>query len=86
MHLPISLHDTLHFYWYLNTHVLIAKGQFLLLIDVSIQSREQNLQIYEVFNLPVPHSNLPAQYKINHRYTGVTYHETKAVAIVGNST
>ena len=23
MHLPISLDDTLHFYWYLNTQVLI---------------------------------------------------------------
>ena len=26
MHLPISSDDTLHFYWYLNTHVLIAEG------------------------------------------------------------
>ena len=32
--------------------------------------------------LPVPHSNLSAQYKINHRYIGVTYDETKAVAIM----
>ena len=24
MHLPISLDSTLHFYWYLNTHVLLA--------------------------------------------------------------
>ena len=38
MHLPISSHDTLHFYWYLNTHALIV-GQFLLLIDVSIQNK-----------------------------------------------
>ena len=39
------------------------------------------LQIYEVFNLPVPHSNLSAQCKITHRYIRVTYDETKAVAI-----
>ena len=37
MHLPISSDDTFHFYWYLNTHILIAEGQFLLLIDVPIQ-------------------------------------------------
>ena len=81
MHLPISLDNTLHFYWYLNTHVLIADGQFLLLIDVPIQNRAQQLQIYEVFSLPVPHSNLSAEYKVNYKYIGVTYDETKAVAI-----
>ena len=32
MHLPISSDDTLHFYWYLKTHMLVADGQFLLLI------------------------------------------------------
>ena len=52
MHLPISLDDTLHFYWYLNTHVLIAEGQFLHLINVPILNRAQQLQIYEVLNLP----------------------------------
>ena len=49
MHLPIALDNTLHFYWYLSTHVLIADGQFLLLIDVPIQKRAQQLQIYEIF-------------------------------------
>ena len=77
VHLDISLDDTLHFYWYLNTHVLIAEGQFLLLINVSIENRAQQLQIYEVFSLPVPHINLSVQYKINHMYIGVTYDETK---------
>ena len=43
VHLPISLDDTLHFYQYLNTHVLIAEGQFLLLINVPIQNRAQQL-------------------------------------------
>ena len=81
MHLPISSDDTLPFYWYLNTHVLITVGQFLLLINVPIQTRAQQLQMYDVFSLPVSHSNLSAQYKINHRYTGVTYDETKVVAL-----
>ena len=81
MYLSISSDDTLHFYWYLNTQVLIAEGQFLFLTDVPIQNRAQQLQIYEVFSSPVSHSNLSAQYKINHSYMGVTYDETKAVAI-----
>ena len=86
MHLPISSDNTLHFYWYLSTHDLIADRQFLLLIHVPIQNSAQKLQIYDVFSLPVPYSNLLAQYKINHKYTGVTYDETKAVALTGSST
>ena len=39
MHITISSDNTLHFYWYLRTHVLIADRQFLLLIHVSIQNR-----------------------------------------------
>ena len=31
MHLPVSSEDTLHFYRYLHTHVLIVNRQFLLL-------------------------------------------------------
>ena len=34
LHLPISPEDTLHFYRYLCTHILIENKQFLLLIDV----------------------------------------------------
>ena len=37
LHLSVSSDDTLHFYRYLCTHVLIANKQFLLLIDVPIQ-------------------------------------------------
>ena len=37
LHLPVSSEDTLHFYQYLCTHVLIANKQFLLLINVPIQ-------------------------------------------------
>ena len=36
LHLPISPEDTLYFYRYLCTHVLIENKQFLLLIDVPI--------------------------------------------------
>ena len=39
LHLPISPEDTLHFYRYLCTHVLIENKLFLLLIDVPIQDR-----------------------------------------------
>ena len=81
MHLPISSENTLHFYQYLNTHVMIADGQFLLLINVPIQNRAQQLKIYEVVSLPVPHSNLSAEYKVNYKYIALMYDETKAVAI-----
>ena len=81
VHLPISMNNTLHFYQYLRTHVVTADGQFLLLINVPIQDRAQQLQICEVLSLPVLHSNLSTQYEINHTYIGVTYEETKAVAI-----
>ena len=39
LHLPISPEDTLHFYRYLHTHILIENKQFLLLIDIPIQDR-----------------------------------------------
>ena len=39
LHLPVSPEDTLHFYRYLHTHVLIENKQFLLLIDVPFQDR-----------------------------------------------
>ena len=38
LHLPISPEDTLHFYRYLCTHVLIENKQFLLLIDVPFRT------------------------------------------------
>ena len=81
VHLPTSLDDTLHFYWYVKTHVLIADKQFLLLINVPIQDRVQQLQIYEIFNLPVPQCKISAHHKINSKYIGVKYDETQAVVI-----
>ena len=58
MHLPVSSEDTVHFYRYLHTHALIADKQFLLLINVPIQDCTQQFEIYEVFNLVIPHRNL----------------------------
>ena len=59
MHLPVSSEDTLPFYRYLFTHVLITDKQVLLLINVPIQDHAQQLEIYEVFNLALPHKNFP---------------------------
>ena len=39
LHLPISPENTLHFYRYLCTHVLIENKQFLPSIDIPIQDR-----------------------------------------------
>ena len=57
LHLPVSSEDTFHFYRYLCIHVLIANKQFLFLIDVPIQDRSQQLSIYKVFILNLPHGN-----------------------------
>ena len=81
MHLSISSDDILHFYWYFKTHTPIADGQCLFLINVPIQDRAQQLQIYENFNLIVPHSDISAQYKISYKYIGATYDESQAVVI-----
>ena len=45
MHLPVSSEDTLPFYRYLSTNVLVVEEQFLLLIDVPIQDHAQQLEI-----------------------------------------
>ena len=81
MHLPVSSEDTLHFYRYLCTHILIADEQFLLLIDVPIQDHAQQHEIYEIFNLFIPHKNFSACYNIDSKYLGITYDETKSVEI-----
>ena len=81
MHLPVSSEDTLHFYRYLCTHVLIANRQFLLLIDIPIQDHTQQLSVYEIFTLDIPHGNFTAQYDVNTQYLGVTQDETMAVEI-----
>ena len=81
LHLPVSSEDTLHFYCYLCTHVLIANKQFLLLIDVPIQDWSQQLSTYKIFTLDVPHGNFTDCYDINTQYLGITQDETMAVGI-----
>ena len=68
MHLPVSSEDTVHFYRYLCRHILITDKQFSLLIHVPVQDCAQQLEIYEVFNLVIPHRNLSAHYNIDITY------------------
>ena len=77
MHLPISSEDTLNFYRYLCIHILIGDEQFLLLIDVPIQDHTQQLEIYEVFNLAIPHQNFLAHYSIQNRYLVIMHDGTQ---------
>ena len=56
--------------------------KFLLLIDVPIQDHAQQLEIYQVFNLVIPHGNLSACYNLDTKYFGITYDETKAVEML----
>ena len=81
MHLPIPSSDLLHFYRYLRMHVLVEENQFLLLIDVPIQDRAQQIQIYQSINLPVPVGNYSMRYTMDTKYLGVTYNRTKAMDI-----
>ena len=81
MHLPIPSSDPLHFYRYLRTHVLVEENQFLLLIDVPIQDRAQQIQIYQIINLPVPVGNYSMRYTMDNKYLAVTYDRTKAMDI-----
>ena len=81
MHLPILSSDPLHFYRYLRTHVLVEENQFLLLIDVPILDRAQQIQIYQIINLPVPVGNYSMRYTMDTKYLGVTYDRTKAMDI-----
>ena len=81
LHLPISPEDTLHFYRYLHTHVLIEHKQFLLLIGIPIQDRACQIPVHQVFTLDIPHGNYSACYDINTRYFGVTKDATMGVEL-----
>ena len=81
LHLPISPEDTLHFYRYLHTHVLIENKQFLLLIDIPIQDRACQITVHQVFTLDVPHGNYSACYDMNTKYLGVTEDATMGVEL-----
>ena len=82
LHLPVSSEDTLHYYRYLCTHVLIANKQFLLPIDVPVQDQSQQLSIYKIFTLAIPHGNFTACYNVNTKYLRITQDGTMAVEIL----
>ena len=65
----------------LCTHILIANRQFLLLIDIPIQDHMQQLSVYKIFTLDIPHGNFTAQYNVNSNYLRVTQDKTMAVEI-----
>ena len=65
----------------LCTHVLIENKQFLLLIDVPIQDRSQQITIHEVLTLSIPHGNFSAHCDINTKYLGITKDATMAVEL-----
>ena len=81
LHLPLSPDDTLHFYRYLCTHILIENKQFLLLIDVPIQDRSQQITIHKIFTLSNPHGNYSAHYDMNTKYLGITKDATMVVKL-----
>ena len=81
LHLPTSPEDTPQFYRYLCTHILIENKQFLLLIDVPIQDRSQQITIHQILTLDILHGNYSAHYDVNTKYFGVTKDATMAVEL-----
>ena len=81
LHLPISPEDTVHFYRYLCTHILIEIKQFLLLIDILIQDRAHQVTVHQVFTLDILLGNYSAHYDINTRYFGVTTDATMGLEL-----
>ena len=81
LHLPVLSEDTQHFYQYLCTHIMIANKQFLLLTDVPIQDQSQQLSIYKIFTLDIPHGIFTTRYDTNTQYLRITQDETMAVEI-----
>ena len=81
LHLPVSSDDTLHFYRYLCTHVLLENKQFLLLIDMPIQDRSWQITIHEILTLSIPHGNYSTHYDINTKYLGITKDATMATEL-----
>ena len=82
MHFPALSENTLHFYRYLWTHVLIANRQFLLLIGIPILDWTQKLSIYKMFTLDIPPGNFTAGYETNTQYIWITWDEAMAVEIL----
>ena len=85
LHLSVSSENTLHFYCYLCIHVLITNKQFILLIDVPIQDQSQQLSIYKIFTLNIPHGTFTTHYDVNTKYLRITQNETMAVEFCHNN-
>ena len=81
LHLTISPEDTLHFYNYLRTHIIIENKQFLLLINVPSQDRSCQITIHQVLTLDILHGNYSVCYEVNTKYFGVTKDATMAVEL-----
>ena len=81
LHLPISPEDTLHFYRYLCTHILIENKQFLLLIDLLIWDRSWQITIHQILTLDIPYGNYSACYDVHTKYFGVYKDATMAVEL-----
>ena len=81
LHLPISPDNTLHFYRYLCTHVLIENKQFLPLTGVPIQDRSRQITIHQILSLDLPQKNYSACYDAYTKYLGVTKDATMAVEL-----
>ena len=81
LHLPISPEDTLNFYRYLCTHILIENKQFLLLTDMPIQDRSRQITIHQILTIDIPQGNYSAHYDVDTKYLGVTKDATMAVEL-----
>ena len=81
LHLPISPEDTLLFYKYLHTRILIEKRQFLLQIDMPIQDRSRQITIHQILTLDIPQRNYSAHYDVDTKYLGVTKDATMALEL-----
>ena len=53
----------------------------MVLINVPIQDCAQQIEVYEVLNLDIPHRNFSAQYDILNKYLGITLIETSTIEI-----
>ena len=81
LHLPILPEDTLHFYRYLHTHVLIENKWFLLLIDVPIQDRSRQITIHQILTLDIPQGSYSAWCDVDTKYLGSYQGSTMAVEL-----
>ena len=81
MHLPISPADTLHFYRYLCTHVVIENKQFLLLVDVPIQDRSRQITFHQILTLDILQGNYSGHYDVDTKYLEVTKDATMVVEL-----